>query len=79
MSTPAVQDSIVLKRDTLFQLQRVFTRGGRRLLVKFAVADWRGVEDTLLESEFRIFELLGGERVLQPIALETGDKLSARY
>jgi predicted ATPase/GAF domain-containing protein len=72
--------SHALKRDALFQLQRVATAEGGRFLVKFAVSELGGGEDTLLRNEFSVFQQLDSEHVLRPVRLEgESGKLAAYY
>jgi predicted ATPase/GAF domain-containing protein len=69
-SSPSIKHSELIKRDALFQLQRVTSVGGNRFLVKFPVSERPGPEHLLLEHEFGVFETLASEHVLAPLRLD---------
>src|ERR1700677_4924969 len=78
-SSPAIRHSQLIKRDSLFQLQRVTSVGGARFLVKFPVSDSTGPEHALLEHEFAVFQALASERVLAPVRFDASGSLVAHY
>ena len=80
MPLTLLDSSVLVKRDSYFEVQRVSTRNDQRFLVKFPVVDLDGGEDDLLEHEFRIFQRLRSRHTLVPRALESkGERLAAEY
>jgi predicted ATPase len=75
-----VSESSTLKRDGYFQLQRLGSSDGQRMLVKFAIAEYPSTEEAMLEREFTLFRAVAPSRRLEPVQLERiGGKLAAYF
>jgi predicted ATPase/GAF domain-containing protein len=79
MPVPVIRESLFLKRDSFFQVQRVVTSGGERFLLKLGASDPPGVEEALLENEFRILRQVQSEHVLAPVRIDTRHERVAAY
>ncbi len=75
----SITEAQVLKRDGLFQVQRVVTQLGARYLVKFAVADLDGTEESFLVHEYRLLETLRSRRALVPVRFDRSGGAGVAY